>query len=114
MLISTALLLDSIIRNSVCTPAKLPCRRVELGYENNNNNKTYNTEYSLRESVSAQGREGREFEVNFEEVPLWFEQVSLSTLTQSWWCWKEETKMRRRTLPIFWNLILSHSDHLLG
>jgi hypothetical protein len=37
MLISTALLLDSIIRNSVCTPAKLPCRRVEVGYENNNN-----------------------------------------------------------------------------
>jgi hypothetical protein len=36
MLISTALLLDSIIRNSVCTPAKLPCRRVEVGYENNN------------------------------------------------------------------------------
>jgi hypothetical protein len=34
MLISTALLLDSIIRNSVCTPAKLPCRRVEVGYEN--------------------------------------------------------------------------------
>jgi hypothetical protein len=32
-LISTALLLDSIIRNSVCTPAKLPCRRVEVGYE---------------------------------------------------------------------------------
>jgi hypothetical protein len=31
MLISTALLLDS---NSVCTPAKLPCRRVEVGYEN--------------------------------------------------------------------------------
>jgi hypothetical protein len=31
MLISTALLLDSIIRNSVCTPAKLPCRRVEVG-----------------------------------------------------------------------------------
>jgi hypothetical protein len=31
-LISTALLLDSIIRNSVCTPAKLPCRRVEVGY----------------------------------------------------------------------------------
>jgi hypothetical protein len=30
MLISTALLLDS---NSVCTPAKLPCRRVEVGYE---------------------------------------------------------------------------------
>jgi hypothetical protein len=30
MLISTALLLDSIIRNSVCTPAKLPCRRVEI------------------------------------------------------------------------------------
>jgi hypothetical protein len=33
MLISTALLLDSNIRNSVCTPAKLPCRRVEVGYE---------------------------------------------------------------------------------
>jgi hypothetical protein len=33
MLISTALLLDSIIRNSVCTPAKLLCRRVEVGYE---------------------------------------------------------------------------------
>jgi hypothetical protein len=32
MLISTALLLDSINRNSVCTPAKLPCRRVEVGY----------------------------------------------------------------------------------
>jgi hypothetical protein len=31
MLISTALLLDSIIRNSVCTPAKLPCRRVVEG-----------------------------------------------------------------------------------
>jgi hypothetical protein len=27
MLISPALLFDSIIRNSVCTPAKLPCRR---------------------------------------------------------------------------------------
>jgi hypothetical protein len=34
MLICTALLLDSNIRNSVCTPAKLPCRRVEVGYEN--------------------------------------------------------------------------------
>jgi hypothetical protein len=33
MLISTALLLDSIIRNSVCSPAKLPCRRVKVGYE---------------------------------------------------------------------------------
>jgi hypothetical protein len=32
-MISTALLLDSIIRNSVCTPAKLPCRRVEVIYE---------------------------------------------------------------------------------
>jgi hypothetical protein len=31
MLISTALLLDSIIRNSVCTPAKLPCRRLVEG-----------------------------------------------------------------------------------
>jgi hypothetical protein len=37
MLIGTALLLDSNIRNSVCTPPKLPCRRVEVGYENNNN-----------------------------------------------------------------------------
>jgi hypothetical protein len=33
MLKSTALLLDSIIRNSVCTPAKLPCRRLVEGYE---------------------------------------------------------------------------------
>jgi hypothetical protein len=33
MLISTALLLDSNMRNSVCTPAKLPCRRVEVGYD---------------------------------------------------------------------------------
>jgi hypothetical protein len=31
MLNSTALLLDSDIRNSVCTPAKLPCRRVVEG-----------------------------------------------------------------------------------
>jgi hypothetical protein len=31
MLISTALLLDSNIRNSVCTPAKLPCHRVVEG-----------------------------------------------------------------------------------
>jgi hypothetical protein len=31
MLISTALLLDSNIRNSVCTPAKLPRRRVVEG-----------------------------------------------------------------------------------
>jgi hypothetical protein len=31
MLISTALLLDSNSRNSVCTPAKLPCRRVAEG-----------------------------------------------------------------------------------
>jgi hypothetical protein len=23
------------LRNSVCTPAKLPCRRVEVGYEKN-------------------------------------------------------------------------------
>jgi hypothetical protein len=41
MLISTALLLDSIIRNSVCTPAKLPCRRVEVGYENYNKLRIY-------------------------------------------------------------------------
>jgi hypothetical protein len=31
IVISTALLLDSNIRNSVCTPAKLPCRREEVG-----------------------------------------------------------------------------------
>jgi hypothetical protein len=31
MLISTALLLATIICNSVCTPAKLPCRRVVKG-----------------------------------------------------------------------------------
>jgi hypothetical protein len=31
MLISTALLLDSNIRNSVCTPAKLPCGGVVEG-----------------------------------------------------------------------------------
>jgi hypothetical protein len=31
MLISTALFLDSNIRNSVCTPSKLPCRRVVEG-----------------------------------------------------------------------------------
>jgi hypothetical protein len=41
MLISTALLLDSIIRNSVCTPAKLPCRRVEVGYEKKKKIKNY-------------------------------------------------------------------------
>jgi hypothetical protein len=34
MLISTALLLDSNIRNSVCTPAKLPCLRVMEGNKN--------------------------------------------------------------------------------
>jgi hypothetical protein len=34
MLISTALLLDSNIRNSVCTPSKLPCRRVVEGIKN--------------------------------------------------------------------------------
>jgi hypothetical protein len=35
MLISTALLLDSIIRNRVCTPAKLPYRGVEVVYDLN-------------------------------------------------------------------------------
>jgi hypothetical protein len=35
-LISTALLLDSNIRNSVCTPAKLPCRRVVEGIKTKN------------------------------------------------------------------------------
>jgi hypothetical protein len=29
---------DSNIRNSVCTPAKLPCRRVEVGYNIFKNN----------------------------------------------------------------------------
>jgi hypothetical protein len=33
MLISTALLLDINTRSSVCTPAKLPCRRVVEGSE---------------------------------------------------------------------------------
>jgi hypothetical protein len=51
MLISTALLLDSIIRNSVCTPAKLPCRRVEVGYEipvvNNEQPSPSNERFSL-------------------------------------------------------------------
>jgi hypothetical protein len=37
MLISTALLLDSNIRNSVCTPAKLLCLRVMEGNKNINN-----------------------------------------------------------------------------
>jgi hypothetical protein len=32
MLISTVLLLDNINRNSVCTPAKLPCRWVVEGF----------------------------------------------------------------------------------
>jgi hypothetical protein len=35
MLISTALLLDSNIRNSVWTPAKLPCGRVVEGLDRN-------------------------------------------------------------------------------
>jgi hypothetical protein len=47
MLISTALLLDSIIRNSVCTPAKLPCRRVEVGYENYTNTSTFERDKTL-------------------------------------------------------------------
>jgi hypothetical protein len=47
MLISTAVLLDSIIRNSVCTPAKLPCRRVEVGYEEIKNIKNLNLLHSL-------------------------------------------------------------------
>jgi hypothetical protein len=34
-LISTALLLDSGVRGSVCTPAGLPCRRVVEGSEKN-------------------------------------------------------------------------------
>jgi hypothetical protein len=43
MLNSTALLLDSNIRNSVCTPAKLPCRRVVEGKKilMMNNNSTF-------------------------------------------------------------------------
>jgi hypothetical protein len=47
MFVSTALLLDSIIRNSDCTPAKLPCRRVEVGYENNNNNNDNDNNYEF-------------------------------------------------------------------
>jgi hypothetical protein len=34
MLIRTGLLLDSNIRNSLCTPAKLPCGRVVEGSDN--------------------------------------------------------------------------------
>jgi hypothetical protein len=51
MLISTALLLDSNIRNSVCTPAKLPCRRVVEGSDY----------YSFELHVAWQLREGTEF-----------------------------------------------------
>jgi hypothetical protein len=54
MLISTALLLDSIIRNSVCTPAKLPCRRVEVGYEHNINTEHNKTQQS--QNVEARRR----------------------------------------------------------
>jgi hypothetical protein len=49
MLISTALLLDSNIRNSVCAPAKLPCRRVEVGYEKKKKrNKCFNNNIEVR------------------------------------------------------------------
>jgi hypothetical protein len=48
MLISTALLLDSNIRNSVCTPAKLPCRRVEVGYDKINLKRVYEKEIAKK------------------------------------------------------------------
>jgi hypothetical protein len=54
MLISTALLLDSIIRNSVCTPAKLPCRRVEVGYEN----LISPTELKMQRTIHLEGKTG--------------------------------------------------------
>jgi hypothetical protein len=51
MLISTALLLDSVIRNSVCTPAKLPCRRVVEG----NNNVAVEENFQRQFSVNVWG-----------------------------------------------------------
>jgi hypothetical protein len=54
MLISTALLLDSNIRNSVCTPAKLPCRRVEVGYEKKFN-KYNNFQFVCDECLAIEG-----------------------------------------------------------
>jgi hypothetical protein len=56
MLISTALLLDSNIRNSVCTPAKLPCRRVEVGYEILTRRKEILLLGSVRESIMTPSR----------------------------------------------------------
>jgi hypothetical protein len=41
-------IIDSNIRNSVCTPAKLPCRRVEVGYDAlSYDNLLYNDEKGL-------------------------------------------------------------------
>jgi hypothetical protein len=51
MLISTALLLDSNIRNSVCTPAKLPCRQVVEDSDNNKNSQ-WNEATFMRELKS--------------------------------------------------------------
>jgi hypothetical protein len=50
ILISTALILDSNIRNSVCTPAKLPCRRV---VEGNNNHVVVEESVQRRFSVNV-------------------------------------------------------------
>jgi hypothetical protein len=48
MLISTALLLDSNIRNSVCTPAKLPCRRVVEDKKIIHNNMSFLSDYEKK------------------------------------------------------------------
>jgi hypothetical protein len=50
MLISTALLLDNIIRNSVCTPAKLPYRRVVKSKKKYNKNKENN--YDVNKKIN--------------------------------------------------------------
>jgi hypothetical protein len=70
MLISTALLLDSIIRNSVCTPAKLPCRRVEVGYD------CYQLGYRPVDCTRAVKR-GREVSPAAEKIPRKTIDVSL-------------------------------------
>jgi hypothetical protein len=53
MLISTALLLDSNIRNSVCTPAKLPCRQVVEGDKILVDVKDYLVLYVLENNLST-------------------------------------------------------------
>jgi hypothetical protein len=55
MLISTALLLDSNIRNSVCTPAKLPCRRVEVGVRFGSGTRGSRVRFRPREVVLSRG-----------------------------------------------------------